>query len=604
MKNFTDKYLSILKQSWAIFNNHCQRKNKVLALLSVLTIAVSEVVSIVIILFLIMLCINTAKVIEVFNNLNLSLQVDKPSELKFIIFSFGISILTLAVRNVILFYANKRLYTSCYQIGSSISEQVVKEYFKRGLLYFNITDHTTLWRNAMINPFSISLGGIFSYFSIVSELIIMFCIFGFIIVLNGSSLLMLVLVIAPALLIVYLSLKKKLELLGRQNEAVYNSTNYNITNLLNGFLDISMNNKENYFLSKYMKSRNKLNANEAVTNTINILPPRIVETLVFLALSIFFISTYLQFNGNNEQIIKTISLFVGAIFRVIPGINKINMSLLNIKNSSYAFDIIAEYNLLKKIEVNSKKEKEEDTSKINFNRLSLSNVTYTYPKTTNGLKNLSFNISGNEHIGIVGKSGAGKSTFVKIILKELVAQSGEILLDNIELHNINKFSWCNSIGYVSQAPFMMNEPLWFNITFDEESNIDYNKLNTAIKLAQLTETVNQLSNGIHEVLGEKGDKLSGGQKQRVAIARALYKNPKLIIFDEATSALDLGTEQKILESIKLLKKEGIMAILISHRVSTLKNCDSIYQIQDGAIVNTYNYDEIASNISSFKKSLE
>ena len=185
-------------------------------------------------------------------------------------------------------------------------------------------------------------------------------------------------------------------------------------------------------------------------------------------------------------------------------------------------------------------------------------------------------------IGIVGASGAGKTTAVDVLLGVLLPLKGEILADNVDVME-HYSEWLSHIGYIPQSIFLMDDDIKSNVAFGvKKEEQDEERVWEALREAQLEEFVRGLKDGIHTQIGERGMRLSGGQKQRIGIARALYSNPELLIFDEATSALDNETEAAVMSSINNLHGKKTM-IIIAHRLQTIKECDLVYRVENGKI---------------------
>ncbi|NJL21590.1 MAG: ATP-binding cassette domain-containing protein, partial [Leptolyngbyaceae cyanobacterium SM1_3_5] len=191
------------------------------------------------------------------------------------------------------------------------------------------------------------------------------------------------------------------------------------------------------------------------------------------------------------------------------------------------------------------------------------------------------------------RSGAGKTTLVDVILGLLIPQSGDIQVDGVSVYSDIR-AWQNLIGYVPQSIFLMDDTIERNIAFGvPDAHIDAERLQTAIETAQLLELTEQLPEGIHTVIGERGVRLSGGQRQRIGIARALYHEREILVLDEATAALDNETERLVSKAIQSLG--GIKTvIIIAHRLSTIEHCDCIYQLEKGRIVKSGSYQEVVS----------
>ena len=184
---------------------------------------------------------------------------------------------------------------------------------------------------------------------------------------------------------------------------------------------------------------------------------------------------------------------------------------------------------------------------------------------------------------------------MNILLRFYNEQKGGIYIDQVKIEADNQQSWRNLLGYVKQDIFLMDASISDNITFGDE-NPDPFRLKQAIKQASLEDLINSLPNGLQTIIGERGSRLSGGQKQRISIARSLYRNAEILIFDEATSALDNQTEQEVSEAIDSLSEVNKTIFIIAHRVTTLKNCNRIYELTEGKISGVYKYHELLEKV--------
>ena len=231
--------------------------------------------------------------------------------------------------------------------------------------------------------------------------------------------------------------------------------------------------------------------------------------------------------------------------------------------------------------------------------ISFSNITFDYDKNKPLFKNLNFNIKNNSLTGIVGQTGAGKTTIIKLLLRFYDPKNGNISIGDHQIKTIKLKNLRENIGYVSQDIFMFDGTIKENIAYPD-INCDDEKVNKAAILSQCSEFINKLPNKYDTLIGERGQKLSAGQKQRIAIARALYKNPPILIFDEATSAIDNETEHLIQIALNEISKNRT-TIVIAHRLSTVRNADNIIVIGDGNIIEEGNHNQLIHNKNIYKK---
>ena len=236
--------------------------------------------------------------------------------------------------------------------------------------------------------------------------------------------------------------------------------------------------------------------------------------------------------------------------------------------------------------------------------INLLNIKFKYNDEKNILNNINFKINEGEFIGLVGKTGSGKTTIIDILAGLHKPTDGKIKINNIDLNEINILEWRNKISYLSQSTYLVDGNFIDNIAFGIPDNeINHDQIKKAIEMSEMGEFVNSLDNGIFSNLGENGVKLSGGQRQRIGIARALYKNTKILLFDEPTSALDSTTERKIINNIRTHLKD-ITFIIITHRILTLKNCDKIFLLEDGKIINNGTFDFLNYNDKIFNQMIK
>ena len=339
---------------------------------------------------------------------------------------------------------------------------------------------------------------------------------------------------------------------------------------------------QNLFLKKF-STHNQEYARSGKLRTIIVDLPRIILEFVLVVVFIFAIFLLRKQGMNISEILVVLGVFAFASFRLLPSIVKIIKSFQTIKYNLPVLDLVfGELKNVKKINV-SKNEKVENN--FEFQNLRFKNLNYSYFFEQNKKKVLSdinFTIEKKDKIGLQGKTGSGKTTLINLIIGLLDNYEGEIILNNQKFKN-NLINLQNKIGYVPQSVYLADESLLFNITLDDEENVDFEKLKKVLENVELANFTDSLPNKVNSIIGERGSKLSGGQCQRVGIARALYRDPSIIILDEATSALDEETEDKILDKIFKINSDKTI-IIISHRKNSLKYCNKIFEIDNKKII--------------------
>lgn len=359
--------------------------------------------------------------------------------------------------------------------------------------------------------------------------------------------------------------------------------------------------REEYFLSLFTKYSKRYTRVEARVKVVSELPKYFLESIAFGGIILLVIILTIT-NKNASDIIPLVSLFAFAGYRMMPAMQKMYQSVSNIYFSEAILDTIhAEITGNNQI---IEFEKYGNTKPMSFNnRIHLKHIDYIYPKSdVPVLKDIELKIQYNSSIGIVGHTGSGKTTLIDIIMGLLLPLKGQILVDNQALTYDNIRNWQKNIGYVPQEIFLTDDTIEKNIAFGLHDNlIDSEKVKTAAKIAALDDFImNELPHQYQSKVGERGIRLSGGQRQRIGLARALYSNPKILVLDEATSSLDGNTETAVIEAIKNASKNRTM-IMIAHRLSTVKDCDVIYLIEKGRIVDSGNYSSLLEHNSQFRR---
>ena len=349
---------------------------------------------------------------------------------------------------------------------------------------------------------------------------------------------------------------------------------------LGGIKDIKLLHVESFFISKFIQNQNLKSRVISNSNTVAQLPRYYLELISVFGLVLFIISMLYQ-NKDIPTLIATIGVFVAAVFRLMPSLNKILTAFQNIKYYSSSVDIV--YSEFLNLQ-NKSLDQEEKDLEVPKDKIEIQNLSFSYNSDLKPILNeVNLEIKVGETIGIIGGSGEGKSTFVDLLNGLYKPTGGKILADNKKIQN-NLYSWNKNIGYVAQDIFLIDDTVEQNITFGrDQDNIDYEALNYALKKAQLIDFVEGLAQGLKTKVGERGVQISGGQKQRIGMARALYNDPEILILDEATSSLDTKTEQALMEAIYSLKKKKTI-IIVAHRMSTLTKCDRIFEIKNNKLI--------------------
>lgn len=356
-----------------------------------------------------------------------------------------------------------------------------------------------------------------------------------------------------------------------------------------GIKEITVLNRRNQFIDQF-KEAAELEAKTSLTNGfLTACPDRILEG-VCIAGFMCIVCIEIAMGKDLNTFIPVLGTFAMGAFRILPSISKLSSRINMI--AFYRPCLQSTYDNLKEIgqyegenwSAIEEKEMSIDEEVFFQNCLEIKNISWKYLNAQNDvLQGLSLTIHKGESVAFIGASGAGKTTLADVIMGLLRPQAGSVEMDGIDIFSI-PHQWSRVIGYVPQSVFLIDDTVRSNVAFGlKKEDVSDDKIWAALEEAQLKEFVEGLPHGLDTIVGERGVKFSGGQRQRIAIARALYENPDILVLDEATAALDTETENAVMESIDALQGSKTL-IIVAHRLTTIRNCDKIYEIKDGVAV--------------------
>ncbi len=352
---------------------------------------------------------------------------------------------------------------------------------------------------------------------------------------------------------------------------------------INGIKEIKVAEKESYFLEQFSKYGKRAIDSEKINSVLGTVPRLSIEAISMS--TILGVIIILLCNGREiSAMLPQLTAFAFAAVRLMPSVNRMSGYFNSMAYQEPALDKLIE-TLAEKESRGPFEEKDIKSGRIKLNKkVEMKSITYTYPNSERPvLFHADMEIPIGKSIGIVGISGAGKTTVVDILLGLLQPQFGKVFSDCMDIQE-DYHGWLSRISYIPQMIFMLDDTIEANITFGiPKEKVDERQVWKALAEAQLDDFVKDLPQGVKTTIGERGIRLSGGQRQRIGIARALYTNPELLIFDEATSALDNDTEAAVMESINSLHGKKTM-LIIAHRLETIRGCDIVYRVENGKII--------------------
>ena len=490
----------------------------------------------------------------------------------------------------------------------SISSRLLQNYLRQPYEFF-LNRHSSEMSSAILSEVDQVVSNLFRpAFSMFASSLVLFAITALLLIVNFWLTLIAICVLAGLYALVFLILKNKLSEMGKFLLNTNKNRFKSASEAFGGIKDVKLLGCEQVYLDRFSKPSMKYATTHANHHTFNQIPNFLIEAIIFGALILLTLILMISSNRLNTnllgQVLPIIGLYSLAAYRMKPAVHNIYEGIASLR---YGYAVIN--NLYKDLNHNNFETALPKTQKkfIKAKHLfTIDNISYTYPNSTKpALENLYLKIPINSIIGIVGSTGAGKTTLIDIILGLLRPNKGAIKVDDVKITDNKLRIWQKSLGYVPQNIFLTDNTITENIALGIPlEQINFERVTYCARMAQLYNFImKDMPLQFNTLVGERGVRLSGGQRQRIGIARALYSNPEVLILDEATSSLDTITERAVMEAINNIAQEKTI-IIIAHRLSTVKNCDQIVLLDEGQIKAKGKYSELILKNSQFKKMAE
>ena len=512
---------------------------------------------------------------------DLFVLVGGDSEVRFTVLAMIALILVFVVKNLFLYFQQKATLAFVYTNQFRTSERMMKNYLRRGYEFYLNAD-TAVVQRSITSDVNNMYALILALLTLLSDIIV----FAFMVVFCFDQDPVMTILVAGVMLLLLVLIKKVLKPIlhkaGEDNQNYYSGLFKWISQTVQGIKEVKISCKEQYFVSEYVKCGKGYVDAVQKYSLYNQVPKLLIETICVMCMMGYMM--YMILMGiPSEEMVTTLTAFGAAALVMLPCVNRVNNQINNIAYFEPFFMGVSD-NLQDEIngdKVDMSYATDTDEKLPIEHQIELQDIVYAYPNTDKLIfDKANLTIPVGSSVGIVGTSGAGKSTVVDILLGLLEVKSGKILADGKDV-NENYRAWLKNVGYIPQMIFMLDDTIRKNVAFGvPEDKIDEERLWEALKEAQLDEFIRTLPEGLDTGIGERGIRLSGGQRQRIGIARALYNNPEVLILDEATSALDNDTEAAIMESINRLHGKKTL-IIIAHRLQTIEKCDMVYRVENG-----------------------
>ena len=487
-------------------------------------------------------------------------------------------------KSVFQFVFQRSLYRFVYSNQFKTAANLMKNFVKKDYEYY-LNAETSVIQRSITADVSNMYALIQSVLQIASEVVVALFLVVALAMKDPIMTIIIGVLLVVTLVVIKSIIKPIMNRTGKENQDYGASMFSWIAQTIQGIKDIKVAGKEQYFINEYCKvGEGYVKAMERFS-LFNNTPKLLIETVCMAGL-LGYIMVLIVTGSNVSGMISLFAAFGIAAMRLLPAASRINNQM-----TSMAFNEPFFFN----VSDNLVEETNEENTDISYavvakeklpvtKAVHLEDITYYYPNSDKLIFNhasISFPIG--KSIGVVGASGAGKTTIIDILLGLLKLQTGKVKADDADIQEHYR-EWLANVGYIPQMIFLLDADIRKNVAFGvPEEEIDEERLWYALKEAQLDDFVKTLPEGVNTGIGERGIRLSGGQRQRIGIARALYNDPEVLILDEATSALDNDTEAAIMESINRLHGKKTL-IIIAHRLQTIEKCDMVFRVEDGAIV--------------------
>ena len=502
----------------------------------------------------------------------------------FILLLLGLVIGIIVVKNLFLLLVT---YVQARFVNSNQFRTVsymLEEYLNRPYEFYLNADIPTVFRlvdSDVPKVFTILM----EYIQLASEAVVAVFICVFLLVVDWKMTLILGGILGVMTLLIIKVMKPKLNAMGLKSQKVQSRMGKWRLQSIYGIKDVKILHREAFFARNFRKYSQIAGEVTSKYNVLNNIPRLLIETICMGGI-LGYLGVYILMDQDLTAMVTQIAAFGYAATRLIPSVNRLNGHMTNIAffqpSLDYVYENVDFSDYTKYGEYQNKDDANADPIPVK-DEIRLDHITYAYPNSTKlVLDDAEMRIPIGKSVGVMGPSGAGKTTAIDILMGLLKVQKGTISCGGKNIFD-NYPSWLSHIGYIPQSIFLTDDSLRENIAFGvEPDQIDDDRVWEVLAEAQMKDFVEQMPEQLNTSVGDRGVRLSGGQRQRIGIARALYHNPEILVFDEATSALDNDTETAIMEAIDSFHGRKTL-IIIAHRLRTIENCDIIYNVDQGKI---------------------
>ncbi|MBR1472109.1 MAG: ABC transporter ATP-binding protein [Lachnospiraceae bacterium] len=527
------------------------------------------------------------------------LNIDSP-QIFIVVCSLVLSAIYI-IKNIYIIWMNNVLYKFTYFSQAKLSVSMMENYVYRDYQFH--VDHNVAELNRNVeSDVAACFYTVISVLQLIIEILVCILLVTFLALTDLETTIIISLLMSCLVLLFMLVFKKRIQFYGAKSRSYGAERSKWFLQTFNGIKEIKILNQEKFFCDRYDQCYHEYAMVMQRQQVLNNISKPMVEMFCISGILIFM-SFRILAGADMSQFVPTLSVFAVAAFRMMPSFNRIsgylNAIMFNKASVDAVYnDVMEMKSILKQVKEERMAEKEDEWHIQE--KISVKNLSFSYPARPDHeiLKDISLDIPYKKSVAFVGSSGAGKTTLVDLILGVFQPDSGGIFLDGKNI-NANMRGWHKLIGYIPQSIYLLDDTVRRNVALGVDDNeIDEKKVWEVLEEAQLADFIREQPEGLDTNIGDRGVKLSGGQRQRIGIARALYTDPELLVLDEATSALDTETETAVMDAIFHLAGKLTM-IVIAHRITTIRDCDHIFRIEDGKACKV-TYEEIEASVKKTK----
>lgn len=526
--------------------------------------------------------------------------IDNPMD--FLFYAGVVVLVMLTFSTVVSMFTIWKLSIFGARIGTETADRLYSYYMQQSWQFHASGSSAQLTKQVSTEAARISNGIIQPLVQMNAKLVLALFISVSIVIYDPLIAILGLFIFSLAYFLLYRLVRKKLVSNGQKLSEVSTQRFRLMNEGFGGIKDVLLLNRSHDFIARFHDSGKVFARAQGTNIAISQVPRYFIELIAFGAMISLVLVLIKVHSGNLGEVLPILAVYALAAFKLLPALQQIYSSVSTIKGNVAAFEAVKE-------DLQSSFEKQKTISKAPMptaiklsNNIALKGIEFSYPdKDRAAVDGVSMSIPVNSVIGLVGSSGSGKSTLIDLLLGLLTPQQGSLYVDDISITADNKRAWQDLLGFVPQSIFLSEGTIAENIAFGVPAkDISLEQVNKALTLANLTELVEQLPDGVNTKVGERGVQLSGGQRQRIGIARALYHEAEVLVFDEATSALDGITEKIVMDAIHEFSGKKTI-IMIAHRLKTVEKCDLIYFMEHGKIIDYGTYQDLVVRNLKFKE---